>query len=286
MSKKIIRVLICEPGKEPYIKRITKSREAIEKILGENAKVMPNFEFNVWHTMEKEIKKVSDIFKKSKSQKFLITGYGNNDFLCSVDSFVVNCLNKLFNDEDALIIAELKADNRAANETYISARRFERRVYSKLKEYSSNDIENIYKKSNVDLLKEIYYLIHKAFEEGYKVKDTKDLTELTYFVYPVIAESKEGKLCLGMTSISQWRDWEPEDVYFLYSYGMSINNANQTRMYISIEDMKDCNFYTIDEDMQSKIKSDNNPSDIAKEMIEYVKEKLKGEEVNEADVSN
>ena len=34
MSKKIIRVIICEPEKEPYVKRIEKSKEASEKILG------------------------------------------------------------------------------------------------------------------------------------------------------------------------------------------------------------------------------------------------------------
>lgn len=287
MSKKIIRVLICEPGMEPYIKRIEKSVSAIYETLGGEARMIPSIGFNVWHTLDKDIRDVSKAFKKLKTKKFLIAKYDEKEFLASVDSFAINKLSELFSDEDALIVAELKADNRGVNETYISAKRFERKVRAMLSEYPDDEIRNIYNNSNIQLLTSIYYGMNKAFEDAYKVKDTNVLSELTFFIYPIIAETEDGKICLATTMISDLHDWECEDVVFLYYYGVSIRETNKIGFHIiSAEDMKNCKFYAVDENVQSKIKSDNNPSDTVKEMIEYVKKKLKGEETNEADVSN
>ena len=96
MSKKIIRVLICEPGKEPYIKRIEKSVSAIYEMLGGEARMIPSIGFNVWHTLDKDIRDVSKAFKKLKTKKFLIAKYDEKEFLASVDSFAINKLSVSF----------------------------------------------------------------------------------------------------------------------------------------------------------------------------------------------
>lgn len=84
MSKKIIRVVICKPEKEPYVKRIEKSKEAIDKILGGEAKGIPWSGYILWHTYDEEIDVVEEISKKNTSRKFVITGKEYEGELCSV----------------------------------------------------------------------------------------------------------------------------------------------------------------------------------------------------------
>lgn len=283
MSKKIIRVVICEPEKEPYVKRIEKSKEAIDKILGGEAKGIPWSGYILWHTYDEEIDVVEEISKKNTSRKFVITGKEYEGELCSVYPFIISAISGMFTTEDAFIEAELKADNKPAKEEFMLARKFEKRFRSFVFKYSNMDIKSIYDTTNVELLKEIYFGIHRAFEESYNTKDVSTLDRINYFLYPLIAETEDGNICLAVTVINKNFKWEPGDEHYFYNIGVSTKRAPDrvNRLFgFEVEDLKNAKLYAIDEFVQKQINAESQPSDTLREIIDEVTRKWKGEESN------